>query len=133
MEASSRPLTLDDLEYMKPEFICNVLVDNWQIENAPDKPKYELLTLTPRVIERLDRKKGQRQVGNPTTSSSAFTRERERERRRETETKRDRNRETERQKQRDRDRETETERTVNSELYLNTGFYQFTMVFIKAL
>ena len=113
MEASSRPLTLDDLEYMKPEFICNVLVDNWQIENAPDKPKYELLTLTPRVIERLDRKKGQRQVGNPTTSSSAFTREREREReeerqrQRETETERQRDRETEteRQRQRDRDRE----------------------------
>ena len=102
MEASSRPLTLDDLEYMKPEFICNVLVDNWQIENAPDKPKYELLTLTPRVIERLDRKKGQRQVGNPTTSSSAFTREREREKKRD--------RDKERQKQRDRETETETER-----------------------
>lgn len=69
MKASSRPLTLGDLEYMKPEFICNVLVDNWQIENAPDKPKYELLMFTPTVIERLDRKKGQLQFEGLLTPS----------------------------------------------------------------
>ena len=43
-------------------------------------------------------------------------------------------RQTDRQTDRDRETETETEtETVNSELYLNTGFYQFTLVFIKAV
>ena len=51
-----RALTLGDLEGMKPEWICNVLVDSWQWSSDVhvDRPNYELLTLTPSAIGRLD-------------------------------------------------------------------------------
>ena len=56
------------------------------------------------------------------------TREKERERERERERQREREREIERETERDREKQRE-----NIELYLNTGFYQFTLVFIKAV
>ena len=48
---------------------------------------------------------------------------------------RERERQTDRQTDRDRQRQRQRQRqwTVNSELYLNTGFYQFTLVFIKTV
>ena len=52
-EPLNRALTLGDLEGMKPEWICNVLVDGWQRGYEADEPKYHLLTLSPSVIKLL--------------------------------------------------------------------------------
>ena len=46
------PLTLADLAGMKPEYICNTVVNSWQ-RNPGDDP-YELFTISPVRIERLD-------------------------------------------------------------------------------
>ena len=37
---------------MKPEYLCNTTVSNWQKE--PDKETFEALTLSPTGIERLE-------------------------------------------------------------------------------
>ena len=45
-----------DLKDIKPQYICNVLVDTWIYENhdmATEK-SYTLLTLSPTLIERID-------------------------------------------------------------------------------
>ena len=45
---------------MKPQYICNTVVNNWQREKCPSTAhvqgcaKYELLTMAPTGIERLD-------------------------------------------------------------------------------
>ena len=48
-------LTLKDLEKIQPQYICNVLVDNW-VYTVSNKPadSFTLLTLSPTLIERID-------------------------------------------------------------------------------
>ena len=49
------PLSLGHLEGIKPQYISNVVVNEWRLMKADVEPKYELLTLSPSEIERLDR------------------------------------------------------------------------------
>ena len=50
----SGPLTLGDLgPDMKPQYISNVVVNEWSLEED-EKQRYELLVMSPTVIERLD-------------------------------------------------------------------------------
>ena len=57
----SGPLTLGDLgPEMKPQYISNVVVNEWSLEED-EKQRYELLVMSPTVIERLDRREGQDQ------------------------------------------------------------------------
>jgi len=50
----TKSLTLDDLKKTKPEYISNIVVNRWK-ENKESVDNYELLTISPTVIERLDR------------------------------------------------------------------------------
>jgi len=44
-----------DLAGMKPEYLCNTVANNWQKEpNGNNSDAFELLTLSPTGIERLD-------------------------------------------------------------------------------
>ena len=53
--SSSYLLLIGDLADMKPEYICNTVVNNWQKEpGGVRSDSYELLTLSPTGIERLD-------------------------------------------------------------------------------
>ena len=55
----SGPLTLGDLgPDMKPQYISNVVVNEWSLDED-EKQIYELLVMSPAVIERLDRPEGQ--------------------------------------------------------------------------
>ncbi|XP_015769741.1 PREDICTED: uncharacterized protein LOC107348229 [Acropora digitifera] len=55
----SGPLTLGDLEpKMKPQYISNVVVNEWSLDED-EKHTYELLLMSPKVIERLDRRESQ--------------------------------------------------------------------------
>lgn len=50
-----RPLTLEDLENVKPIFISNAVVNRWRRTTSPTEPDYEALIMCPHGIERLDR------------------------------------------------------------------------------
>lgn len=50
-----RPLTLEDLENVKPIFISNAVVNRWRRTTSPAEPDYEALLMSPHGIERLDR------------------------------------------------------------------------------
>lgn len=50
---SKTHLTLADLENVAPFYICNTTVNGWKRTPA-DKESFEILTLTPREIRRLD-------------------------------------------------------------------------------
>lgn len=50
-----RPLTLEDLENVKPIFISNAAVNRWRRTTSPTEPDYEALIMSPQGIERLDR------------------------------------------------------------------------------
>ena len=39
---------------MKPEYLCNTVANNWQKEPNGNSDAFELLTLSPTGIERLD-------------------------------------------------------------------------------
>ena len=47
-------LNLKDLKDMKPEYLSNIVVNRWK-ENENSDENYELLTMSPTEIERLDR------------------------------------------------------------------------------
>lgn len=51
--SDSKILTLADFENLGPFYICNTTVNSWRRTPA-DKESFELLTLTPREIRRLD-------------------------------------------------------------------------------
>ena len=50
-----RPLTLEDLEDVKPIFISNAVINRWRRTSSPIEPDYEALIMSPHGIERLDR------------------------------------------------------------------------------
>ena len=56
-----RPLSLADLEGIMPQYICNAVVNKWQ--RKPEDRDYELLTMTPTGIERLDCPPGEDEIG----------------------------------------------------------------------
>lgn len=51
----SEALTLDDLDDITPTYIGCVTVNRWQRTPSPREAQYEVLTMTPHGIERLDR------------------------------------------------------------------------------
>ncbi|KAL9981893.1 hypothetical protein ACROYT_G010656 [Oculina patagonica] len=53
-EDKTRPLTLADLKNMKPEYLANIVVNRWKKSEA-SQHSYELLTMSPTEIERIDR------------------------------------------------------------------------------
>ena len=54
VEEETRPLTLADLEGIKPEYLANIVVNGWK-KSAASRNSYELLTMSPTEIERIDR------------------------------------------------------------------------------
>jgi len=60
----SGPLTLGDLEGIKPQYLSNIVVNEWALDKSKDEAKYELLIMSPTEIERLDRQEGQEQFEN---------------------------------------------------------------------
>ena len=55
----SGPLTLGDLgPDMKPQYMSNMVVNEWSLDED-ERQTYELLVMSPTVIERLDRREGQ--------------------------------------------------------------------------
>lgn len=60
----SRPLSLRDLEGIKPQYLSNIVVNEWSLDKSEDDKKYELLIMSPTEIERLDRPEGQEQFQN---------------------------------------------------------------------
>ena len=60
----SGPLTLGDLgPDMVPQYISNVVVNKWSLDET-ERRIYELLVMSPTVIERLDSPDGQEQFEN---------------------------------------------------------------------
>ena len=57
----NRPLTLEDLENVKPILLSNAVVNRWRRTTSPTEPDYEVLTMSPHRIERLDRPPGERE------------------------------------------------------------------------
>ena len=53
-----RALTVEDLKDTKPEYISNITVNRWKRDETSEK-NYDLLTVSPTSIERLDSKPGQ--------------------------------------------------------------------------
>lgn len=51
----SHALTLEDLDDVKPTYISGVTINKWRRTTSPKEPDYELLTMSPHGIERLDR------------------------------------------------------------------------------
>ncbi|XP_078363488.1 uncharacterized protein LOC144647573 [Oculina patagonica] len=49
-----KPLTLADLKGMKPEYLANIVVNRWK-KSKLSQHSYELLTMSPTGIERIDR------------------------------------------------------------------------------
>lgn len=60
---ANRPLTLDDLAKTKPEYLCNVTANNWK-KDAKDGNDFEILTLSSKAIERIDRGREEKEFGN---------------------------------------------------------------------
>ena len=58
------PLSLGDLEGIKPQYLSNIVVNEWQMGESEDELRYELLVMSPTEIERLDRRPGQEQFEN---------------------------------------------------------------------
>lgn len=53
--AAVKSLNLADLKGMRPEYLSNIVVNRWQRDDKSEE-SYELLTMSPMEIERLDRK-----------------------------------------------------------------------------
>ena len=49
-----RPLTLDDLANIKPILISNSVINRWRRTTSPTEPDYEVLSMSPHGIDRLD-------------------------------------------------------------------------------
>jgi len=58
------PLSLGDLEGVKPQYLANIVVNNWAVGVSKTVQNYELLVMSPTVIERLDRKPEEEQFNN---------------------------------------------------------------------
>lgn len=58
------PLSLGDLEGVKPKYPSNITVNDWCVGDSETERKYELLVMSPTVIERLDRRPGEEQFDN---------------------------------------------------------------------
>lgn len=56
-----RPLTLEDLEMVRPILISNAVVNRWRRTASPTESDYEVLSMSPHGIERLDRPPDQRE------------------------------------------------------------------------
>ncbi|XP_078381571.1 uncharacterized protein LOC144664342 isoform X2 [Oculina patagonica] len=63
-ERLNRPLTLDDLVGLSPEYICNVTVNKWRTKPSKREPSFQLLTMAPSGIERIDKEPGKHQFEN---------------------------------------------------------------------
>lgn len=59
-DTESGPLTLGDLEGLKPEYLSNIVVNEWSKDES-DSKKYELLVMSPKEIERLDHRSDEEQ------------------------------------------------------------------------
>ena len=59
-EKKKGSLNLKDLEQMKSEYLSNITVNRWKRNDESDKD-YEILTMSPSVIERLDRRPQEKQ------------------------------------------------------------------------
>lgn len=55
------PLTLGDLDGVKPQYLSNIVVNEWLLGETEEELRYELLVFSPTEIERLDRRPGQDQ------------------------------------------------------------------------
>lgn len=60
----SGPLSLRDLEGIKPQYLSNIVVNEWLVNKPDDQTKYELLIMSPTEVERLDRPEGTEQFEN---------------------------------------------------------------------
>lgn len=58
------PLSLRDLEGVKPQYLSNIVVNQWGLDKSENETKYELLIMSPTAIERLDLQEGQEQFEN---------------------------------------------------------------------
>ena len=58
-----RSLTLGDLKKLVPEYISNIVVNEWSLDHTEER-KYELLVMSPNRIERLDRPDGKPEFEN---------------------------------------------------------------------
>ena len=59
----SRSLTLEDLDDVKPIYIGGITINKWRRTTFPKEPDYELLTMSPNGIERIDRPPQEREFG----------------------------------------------------------------------
>lgn len=58
------PLSLGDLETVKPQYLSNIVVNDWKVGESEAEEKYELLVMSPTEIERLDRRPDDEQFKN---------------------------------------------------------------------
>ena len=49
------PLSLGDLQGVKPQYLSNIVVNEWRVAESDSKLNYGLLIMSPTEIERLDR------------------------------------------------------------------------------
>ena len=64
LDNEHRPLNLRDLEGIKPQYLSNIVVNEWQMGESDEELTYELLVMSPSEIERLDRRPGEEQFQN---------------------------------------------------------------------
>lgn len=57
-------MSLGDLQDVKPQYLSNIVVNNWQVGDTKSEQKYELLIMSPTEIERLDRRPEEEQFRN---------------------------------------------------------------------
>lgn len=57
-------MSLRDLEGIKPQYLSNIVVNEWSLDKSDNEAKYELLIMSPTGIERLDRQEDQEQFEN---------------------------------------------------------------------
>jgi len=57
-------LSLRDLEGIKPQYLSNIVVNEWSLDKSDNEAQYELLIMSPTGIERLDRQEDQEQFEN---------------------------------------------------------------------
>ncbi|XP_022790889.1 uncharacterized protein LOC111330315 [Stylophora pistillata] len=60
-ERLNQSLTLDDLAGISPEYICNTTVHEWRVTSSHRESSYELFTMAPSRIERIDNTRGPKQ------------------------------------------------------------------------
>lgn len=61
---AKRPLTLGDLEGMEPEYKTNITINQWRKTNSQFEKDCEILTLSSKGLERIDRKKNETEFGS---------------------------------------------------------------------